>query len=946
MSGMRSKLNEFRNDISNCPYDIVLLSETWLQDQYKDTEIVPNGWSIFRKDRTRRNIENDERGGGVIIAIKDSLTCTPINLSLAANAKFDIIACKIQLPGKTIYIGCFYIPPNSNREQYELLANVFQDLYNEINSSDDLFLYGDSNLRNVEWLPSDFDDHLYDPVNIHDEFQTFLTTVQSLGLYQINNLTNTSGNVLDTIFTNVISNFTLKEAILKLTSKTSIHHRILNLEYIYSDAKHHINNDKTYVFDYDNADYASINNDINNLVINEADYDINEYANKLNLALKGIIEKHVPKKLITKLSCPVHFDKSLRILRNKRNKAFKKYKLTNTNQDYETFLALSTQFKNQEDEAIELHKQKVILSSTDNPKQFWNFINEKRKGTGYPLSMHSDSETSDNPQDTANLFANHFKSVFQNPLNVDESSYNYIPINNSSLSDLQLDLNDVKSALSNIDPSKGAGPDDLHPKFLKNTANTLSVHLTRLFNASLRQGIFPDCWKAANITPIFKSGDKSDISNYRGISILSSVSKIFEKLVLERINYILAPLICKNQHGFGKGRSTTTNLTEYCSFLRQKLAVGCQVDSIYTDFSKAFDKVDHGLLLFKLYKLGIRGSVLSWIKSYLHDRTQVVKFQDRFSYPMKVTSGVPQGSVLGPLLFAIFINDIQSVIKDCQISMYADDLKIFKIINNEMDALTLQQGINSLSSWCRLNGMCLNAGKCSIISFSRSNHPSVFDYMISNDILSRKYLVKDLGILIDAKLTFKQQIDKVTSSGHTVLGFVKRRAKELNDPYLTRKMYYSLVRPILEYASIVWSPYRKVDIDRIESVQKQFLLFALRHLGFEGYRLPSYVNRLRLIDMITLKDRRELASTLFAYDLLTDKINVNNLKERMKFRNNRYNVRNARQLLEEKSSTDFGFNDSIANSIRSFNKFAHNFEPTISRLNFKNKIKNSLKNQM
>lgn len=940
---MRSKLNEFRNDLSNCPYDVILINETWLQDQYLDTEIITNGWSLFRKDRARLNVENDERGGGVFIAVKDSFFSSPIQIQINDAAKFDFTACRLQVPGKQIYIGCFYIPPNSNREQYELLGKAFYDLYSLTKPDDSIFIYGDSNLRNVNWLASEFHENLYDPVNIHDNYQDFLTMVQSLGLYQINNLTNTSGNVLDTIFTNVISNFILTEAVLKLTSKASIHHRILSLDYIYKDSKYHRNNDKTIVFDYDKADYASINREINNLNLNLNNDDVNNNANELNIALNEILEKYVPKKTITKLSCPVHFDKSLRMLRNKRNKAFNKYKRTKNNNDYNIFLQLRNQFKEHEEQAIKLHKQKVILNSIDDPKQFWNLINEKRKGTGYPLSMSLDSETSDNSKGIANLFAKHFESVFENPLNFNESSFDYIPLSNIELTCLQFELKDVAAILSSIDTKKGAGPDNLHPKLLKNTANTLSKHLTALFNASLKYGIFPDCWKTAYITPIFKSGNKSAISNYRGISLLSSISKIFEKLVLEKLNKFLSPLICENQHGFGKGKSTTTNLTEYCSLLRQYLTKGKQVDAIYTDFSKAFDKVDHHLLLFKLQKLGIRGSILSWIKSYLTNRSQIVKFQDRFSYSINVTSGVPQGSVLGPILFAVFINDIASTIQDCHISMYADDLKIFKAIVNETDSLVLQSAVDSLSSWCRLNGMFLNVSKCSTISFSRSNSPNHFNYIIMDDVLDRKYLIKDLGILIDAKLTFKQQIDKVTSSGHTVLGFVKRRAKEFNDPYLTKNMYCSLVRPILEYASIIWSPYRKVDIDKIESVQKQFLLFALRNLGFEGYHLPSYNSRLRLINMISLENRRELAYTLFAYDLINDNIKVKSLKERIKTRNTNHNLRRNKNLVEEQYHTDFGYYDTMAKSIRLFNKFMPNFEQNISRTSFKNKLTYILK---
>ncbi|XP_058827797.1 uncharacterized protein LOC131687719 [Topomyia yanbarensis] len=370
-------------------------------------------------------------------------------------------------------------------------------------------------------------------------------------------------------------------------------------------------------------------------------------------------------------------------------------------------------------------------------------------------------------------------------------------------------------------------------------------------------------------------GDKQNVANYRGITSLCAGSKLFEILVGNVLFRETRAYISKDQHGFFPGRSTTTNLAQFTSLCIKNIELGSQVDTVYTDLKAAFDRVDHSLLLAKMKRLGASDYFIGWLKSYLVNRSLCVKLGNNESYSFINLSGVPQGSNLGPLLFSLFFNDVCFVIPPGCRLIYADDLKLFLIVRSIEDCKELQKHLDAFSCWCNRNLLALSVSKCSIISFTRRKNPILWNYTISGESLERMTVVRDLGVLLDSQLTFRNHYSHVTAQANRNLGFIIRIAKEFTDPYCLRALYFSLVRSVLEASAPIWCPYTSIWINRIEAVQARFLRFALRTLPWRNpTELPPYIDRCRLLDMETLAKRRNTFRAVFVGKILTGQIDA------------------------------------------------------------------------
>ena len=441
----------------------------------------------------------------------------------------------------------------------------------------------------------------------------------------------------------------------------------------------------------------------------------------------------------------------------------------------------------------------------------------------------------------------------------------------SELHEFVISRDRIGSILSSLNAHKACGPDNISSRIILECAEQLTVPLTMICKLSVKQGVFPTKWKEANVVPVFKKGSRKLPENYRAVSLLPLFGKVLERAVYEALFQHVRPVLSDKQHGFLPRRSCDTNLACLLASGWQSIARGIQTDVIYTDYTAAFQSVNHRLLLHKLnYSYGLKGVALNWFKSFLSDRKQRVVVNGKCSAWERVTSGTPEGSLCSPLLFALFINDLPSKIKtNCL--MFADDVKLYAEVSKHDDAAALQADLDSLCTWSRTWKLSLNPGKCKSFTMTLKRRPITFDYAIEHTALEQVDVIRDLGVLLDRKLTFSKHVELIISKANRSLGILMRamqtgmRSGTLKcEPILTA--YYANVRATLEYCCVVWGGAADTYLDRLERVQHRFLIWLAHHVHSpldtssldyddlrDRFKVTSLAGRRRQYDLMFLR---------------------------------------------------------------------------------------------
>ena len=512
--------------------------------------------------------------------------------------------------------------------------------------------------------------------------------------------------------------------------------------------------------------------------------------------------------------------------------------------------------------------RKKLAKCNGNSKPFYSYLKNKtqsRSGIG-PIKKEDDTLTS-NLNEMAEILNKFFSSVFS-----DESPTEEIPVadrnSNAKLTDMFFSVSETRRLIKLLKTEGSPGPDRITAKLLQQVAWEISPPLTILFRKSLAEGVVPEDWRQANVTPIHKKGKKTEPGNYRPVSLTSICGKLMEAHLKGKITKHLEEnnLMRSSQHGFVAGRSCTTNLLHFLEVLTKAMDEGLCMDVVFLDFSKAFDKVPHRKLLSQLEGHGISGKIQHWIKNWLADRRQRVVINGEASDWAAVKSGVPQGSLLGPVLFSIYINDIDLIIELLTLLIkFADDTKVANTIRSAADAAQLQACLDALMEWVAKWGMAFNTAKCKVMHVGR--HNPRHQYTMGGSNLETTTAERDIGVIVNSELKPSDQCAKAAKTANAVLGQISR-AFHYRDRWTFVRLYKLYVRPHLEFAAPAWSPWTAADTECLEKVQRRAIAMV------SGLGDRSYSERLKELKMTTLKARREEIDMTETFKILNGISNV------------------------------------------------------------------------
>ena len=742
------------------------------------------------------------------------------------------------------------------------LTNLEEVLTNsEQNGYHDFILLGDLNYSDINWIP-DLDLHL--PLHCKD----LIKMTDSYNLSQLNyNPSMKDGNILDIIMTNLPNKFS---SILSRTYPYRSDHYLL--EFQIEMETHMTKPIKRSVYNFNRANMDQLRLDIRKICLDQWEAAEDKWW-QLKRKIMTSLNLNVPKTKITNKRSPPWIDNDVIDMSKQKHAALKKSIKNNSTANRETYKSIRNRLKNLVSAKYRDFLRNITENMASNPKKFWSLLAARTKNKSTPGYLIENNQEISDPTSKASVFNRFFSSIFA-PWNKD-----HIPhcpsTEDDSLRHIELDETDIKTAIKNLDPTKAPGPDGIPTRVLKDCADELIPNLTKLFNTSLTQGSVPQEWKEANVVPVLKKGDPTNPSNYRPISLLPVISKLFERCIYDKIITTLRPKITSMQHGFLASSSTTTQLLTFFNKINDILDNRTQCDIIYFDLSKAFDSVPHPPLLAKLKSMGICGSLHQWFSDYLTNRMQRVTLDGCASEWLPVTSGVPQGSILGPLLFLLYINDLPTVLSPNTIcAIFADDTKIGHKITTDDDFKTLQSDIDSLITWGTTWGLRFNKLKCKILTVHINLEPNIHDYNIGGEPLTHVSEMEDLGIIVHSNLKWNSHIIKICKKARKILGLVTRTLSYQAPLVAKKTACLSMVRSIIEYGSSVWSPKTKTLLIEIERIQRKFTNFITCNARYDSPHHIDYKTRLLTLNLLPTSYRREINDIVLLLKSIHDKTNI------------------------------------------------------------------------
>ena len=835
---------------------------------------------------------------GTVIYVNKRLKAQQIVLQ--NDDTVESVWCEIPLSNQSkLLVGTVYRSPNSTEENNTALNKLISNITTRRSQ---VLMMGDFNLPEINW------DDLTAPGRGDNKANTFLNTIRDTFMFQhVKSPTHYRGDQDSTLIDLI---FTSEEGSIKNLQHSSplgkSHHHCLTFQLTIQTSKP--TKEKQSKYAYLRGDYQKMGEYLNAQEITSKIMGLStqEAWDYLALQITTASEKFIPKVNGGRNSRkkPLWLnDKALNKVK-KKQAAYKRYMDTREGKDYLSYVTARNQAKSACRQAIKLHEKEIAKAAKSNPKAFYAYAKSKlQTQEGIADLTNPNGQYAKTDPEKAETLNNFFCKVFtkEKLQNMPE-----LPARcETQMKDIEISTANVKKLLKELDTSKSAGADGMHPKVLRELSDVLAEPLAAIFRTSLNEGILPHQWKSANITPLFKKGNKSDPGNYRPVSLTSIPCKMMEKIIRESIFKHLEEhnLLTEHQHGFVTGKSCVTNLLGVMDDWTKALDNGTPIDAIYLDFSKAFDSVPHQRLIKKVEAYGIGGKTKDWLKDFLIGRKQRVRVNGALSSWKDVTSGVPQGSVLGPVLFVVFINDLPEMVSN-KCSMYADDTKIYTAINDDKATESLQQDLDNLVTWADNWQLRFNAGKCKALHMGSKNQSKVYSMKQHEDgsrtNIDETDMEKDLGVLVDKDLKFVKHITSQVNKANKILGLIRRSYEHLNGSTM-KQLFIALVRPHLEFAQAVWSP---------QHIQGQQLIEGVLHRATKcipGLGEVTYEERLKKLKIPSMSYRRMRGDLIEVY----------------KFMHNIYKDKNPFQMCN--SSTTRGHNYKCSKQFSAANTRKHFF---------------------
>ena len=882
INSLLAHIDELRLFLSSTKFDVFAINETKLDSTVSDNEIYVSGYEVVRKDRK----VNGRNGGAVCIYIPSNLNYH-IRSDLA-NEYLECICIEIIKPrSKPFIISTWYRPPSSSSD----IFNTFESLIGKIDAENkEMYLLGDLNCDIAT-------------TNFTPNTSTLLNIFEIYGLSQLitepTRITPNSRTLIDLCVTNEPD---------KITRSGVLHLGISDHSLVYMIRKNHYDRAKARIVEtrqFKNFNEVGFLNDLKEInwkSINSHSADPNNMWSIWKKMFMDCIDKHAPlrKRRIGNKNSP-WITKELIGKMHKRDYYKKKASLTNDELDWQRY----KHERNVTNNSIKQAKQRYFIdnleSSKSNPRKTWKLINEvtsrKKNMTKDISEIQIGNKSITSTPELAEIFNKHFieigpKLASEIPIsNIKPESYLTPTVKSFTLQSPNVDM--VCKLLRGINEKKATGLDKIPCKLLKLAADVLAPSLTDIFKCAIDTGIFPDEWKLARVTPIFKKGAKSELNNYRPISVIPIVAKIFERVIFDQLyNYFNEnELLTSAQSGFRSLHSTLTALLEATNNWSVNIDNGLLNGVIFIDLKKAFDTINHEILIRKLSNYGVDRNFLTLIKSYLNNRSQKCSVNGSLSNAGIISFGVPQGSLLGPLLFLVYINDLPNCLSIASPRMFADDTSISLNASNLIDLESfINIELSNLNHWLIANKLSLNIAKTEfMIIGSRqrllTQQNSEINIVIEGNEIKKVDHAKSLGLTIDDRLSWSKHIDDICKKITSGIGALKR-LRPFVSTSTAIQIYKALILPHFDYCSTVWDGLSLHLNDKLQKLQNR----ASRVILKANYATSSSVLREKL-HWDTLQTRRHKQKAVMMFKSLNN-LTPKYLSELFKPYSTDYNLRN------------------------------------------------------